>query len=482
MSDKRFSGWSSRYYTDEQIIRPSGLLPEEVPEQLRAMRDLAAGVQGRFLPRDQLFLKQARMMEEYEDDFPFDKPVKQYFPTYQSFNNRELRGYFSWRTRARKDEFQKTSLSFVYLHIYELLNQVGCKDPLDGYSKLKQLREAYAPMDEGLDKFLSQWLWDYVIYYDLDPELLSSDPRVCWDKQLMIIMDNGSHSDVELLMTLGALSSYKIERSSFCKEHTTDIIEVTSRVWSRLELFYSENRQQSFMESLFGVMSERIVTFFNSAVFCRQSRRRDFTYEVDPLRKYRCEDHICRMSFYPESGQEYKIGQILRTIDSALREATGYKKPIKPGVVTKWMYELISSVCRCYVKEQAEQPPKSQPISIDLSALDKIRTDSESTKEKLIVDEEELWEEEEPITEEAEEAPAEDEGPLDGNEYRLMQCLLYGGDLSWVHEAGLMMSMLADSINEKLFDMFGDTVLEIDDIPVVIEDYAEELKEVVRKP
>ena len=43
-----------------------------------------------------------------------------------------------------------------------------------------------------------------------------------------------------------------------------------------------------------------------------------------------------------------------------------------------------------------------------------------------------------------------------------------------------MSSVLVDSINEKLFDRFGDTVL-LDDLrPEVIEDYAQELKEMMK--
>ena len=41
-----------------------------------------------------------------------------------------------------------------------------------------------------------------------------------------------------------------------------------------------------------------------------------------------------------------------------------------------------------------------------------------------------------------------------------------------------MLSVLTDSINEKLFDEFGDTVL--DDTPDVIEEYRRELKEILR--
>ena len=41
-----------------------------------------------------------------------------------------------------------------------------------------------------------------------------------------------------------------------------------------------------------------------------------------------------------------------------------------------------------------------------------------------------------------------------------------------------MVSILADSINEKLFDLFGDTVIDFSaDSPELIEDYTDELRE-----
>ena len=45
-----------------------------------------------------------------------------------------------------------------------------------------------------------------------------------------------------------------------------------------------------------------------------------------------------------------------------------------------------------------------------------------------------------------------------------------------------MPSIIADSINEKLFDIFGDTVIDfLSDDPCVIEDYIEELKKMFPK-
>lgn len=66
--------------------------------------------------------------------------------------------------------------------------------------------------------------------------------------------------------------------------------------------------------------------------------------------------------------------------------------------------------------------------------------------------------------------------PLSSTEVRLLRCLLYGGDTGWVQEEGHLLSVLVDGINEKLYDIFGDTVLE----DGVVEDYIDDLKEMVR--
>ncbi len=37
---------------------------------------------------------------------------------------------------APGEDLQETSLSYAFLYIYELLNQIGVADPMDGYRKL----------------------------------------------------------------------------------------------------------------------------------------------------------------------------------------------------------------------------------------------------------------------------------------------------------------------------------------------------------
>ena len=74
-------------------------------------------------------------------------------------------------------------------------------------------------------------------------------------------------------------------------------------------------------------------------------------------------------------------------------------------------------------------------------------------------------------------AEAPPDSPLSDTEYRLLQAILYGKDRSWVRTEGYIMSVLLDSINEKLYDIFQDAVL--DDAGAPLEDYIDELKEMV---
>ena len=93
-----------------------------------------------------------------------------------------------------------------------------------------------------------------------------------------------------------------------------------------------------------------------------------------------------------------------------------------------------------------------------------------------------MEEELEPEEPQAPEPPAPEpsaDTPLDDAEYRLLRCLLYGGDLSWVQSEGHLLSVLVDGINDKLYDTFADSVLEMNDRPELVGDYIEELKEMV---
>ena len=72
---------------------------------------------------------------------------------------------------------------------------------------------------------------------------------------------------------------------------------------------------------------------------------------------------------------------------------------------------------------------------------------------------------------------------LDEYEFLFLYSLLYEvsfGDK--LLKAGKMVSVVAESVNEKLFDFFSDTVIDFDgEKPYIIEDYIDELKGNIEK-
>ena len=79
----------------------------------------------------------------------------------------QLRTYFTWRTKVRQGDILQTSLSYVFLYLYELLNNIGVESPQEGMERLMLLWDAYRVYDESIDKYVLRWLKDYHIYYEL---------------------------------------------------------------------------------------------------------------------------------------------------------------------------------------------------------------------------------------------------------------------------------------------------------------------------
>lgn len=426
--------------------------------------------------RESIFIKQGKLLAAYEDDYVYDRWVTHYFPTYQSLTNPELRGYFSWRTKLRRGNLQKTSLSNAFLYIYELLNQIGVADPMDGYRKLTEFRDAYGALDDGILPYLNLWLMDYVVYYNLDAGLLADTPQVRFNRGIAVLDSIQSRGDEEVIRAVKQLSPKWLERSKFYREYREDCDTVTVRVLRRMSAHYNARCKKTMVEQYFGSFSQYRVILFDAAVFHERQVEGSRQYKVDENYIYRCRNGLWSVQKYnclPHSNG--KLGDVLKAIDGVMRECYGYGRPIQYKLDTKWILKIIQEEARNLLTEKKAAEEKK--ITIDYSRLARIRSDAAVTRDRLMVEEE--AEEEAPPVQTP--APAEEleDTPLTRDEYRLLQSLLYGRDYGWVRSSGLMLSVLVDGINDKLYDTFSDSVLLGDDPPELIEDYIADLKEMI---
>ena len=485
-------------YKDERILPRAWAPSERLPSMLRTARSLENKPGLHWQSRESVFLKQAKLLVSYEDDYVFNGNVVRYYPTYEALSDQELRGYFSWRTSLRRGEIHKTSLSFVFLYIYELINQIGVDTPEEGYRKLLRLRESYGAVDDSILSYLDRWLVHYVVYYGLDPQLLEDLPRVRFDRSIGMLEHMETHTIPEIIDAVTVLSPKWLGRSKFYAASKEDMDAVIVRVLKRVVKHYG-GCKRGFAEQFFGPLGTYEVRLFDTAVFCDPLARRVYEYTVDDRCIYRCRSGhwtVTQHALPPKPNA--KLGDILKAIDAQLREATGYGHPIRTELETKWLLKIIREEVETLLEEKKAAEKKK--LKLDFSQLDKIRAEAAVTQEKLTVEEDTEPEE----TEDDDppeflplfpgEEPPQSQGntqhevqrsgsvppdcPLNETEYRFLKDLLYGGDIRWLQAEGHILSVLLDSINDKLYEIFQDTVLE--DGPSLVEDYIDELKEMVK--
>lgn len=479
--------FSAKVYHDEPILKTARQLSNYVPDEIKKMRSVASS--SYYLPENELFYRQGKLMEGFEDDFDYHGVFSRYFPTYRSMDNQQLRGYFTWRTAVRKGEIKETSLSFAFVYIYELLNCIGSDDPLECFSRLKSFAESYGKIDEKILPYANKWLCDFVVYNNLDPMLLKDISDTDFDRCLLTLINYKLFDDDELYEALVHLSSYNIENSSFTKQYPEDVKKVSCEVFRSLAEYYGEGHKKDIIEKLFGRKVSMNYDMFGSAVFFDRKKYPDYVYKINDINIYRCRNGKWQCEkYYGSRGKSRELGAIIKAVDIVMRKKYDFKKQLKDAEMTKIVSSTIEKAADKLL--EARKAKQAAVIEIDMSKLNGIRKAAESTRDKLIVDEEDdLYFDavpeaaEEPAEEERAKPAVQNESPLNETEYEFMKRLLYGGDYKGLlKEKGAMLSVTADSINEKLYDDFGDTVMLCDGADVtLIDDYIDELKEIVRE-
>ena len=472
---KAAAEWFYNTVFKDEAIQPRAVpKPERVPAAITAARSLEIRDHRVWQSRESIFLKQGKLLASYEDDYDFSDDVACYYPTYQSLTDRQLRGYFSWRTKLRGGDVRKSSLSFAFLYIYELLNQIGVENPLDGFHKLESFRDAYGQLDKNILPYLKRWLVDYVVYYSLAPDLLAD--TLTYDRSISVLEHIQEEEPEKIISAVKRLAPNRLEKSKFYTASPEDMDAVIVRVLRRMSLHYDSKCKKTLVEQYFGTHYRCYMRMMDAAVFSDPLKRRNYEYKLSDQRTDFCANGAWSVWMRTGASSKAKLGDLLKTIDSVMRQEANYRYPVKAGLDTKWILRMIQEETeKLYADKKAAEEKK---FTINYAQLTQIRQDAAVTQEKLTVEEEA---EEAPVPQEEvlpSEAPAETEDtPLEPAERRFLQCLLYDRDITWVQAEGYLLSVLVDGINEKLYDTFLDSVL--DDTPQLIADYIDDLKEMI---
>ena len=556
--------FSNEVYADEPILKTGRQMQNFLPDQYRIMREISRwqedpkGGAGRWLSEAELFYRQGLLMADFEDDCPYNGTFKSYFPTYNAMSDRQLRGYFTWRTQVRRGTVEETSTSFAFLYLYELICGIGVDDPLDGFNKIKAFWDAYRAFEPGIDRFARVWLQDYAVFHRLDPKLLRDSKTVMFDNALIELrraardlapaptppdlaparrktseptlpLPPDEAGEERLMTAINALSTYNLNNSRLDRSHHRDLRHVACAAYVRMARYYDTHRKTGIVASLFGEETAMPYTMFASAVFFAPERHEDCEYRLDPIHIYRCQNGFWEcMRIHGSRQKSSKLGEMMRACDQRLRLALDPTHPLKEEKVPKYLAKIIDDEIVAWLSwDAAHQPVK---IDIDLSQLGHIRSAAAQTREALLIDEEreddvsmeaEATLIEQPNTESApsmtagpgematrqdepdeptvstEEfgvvapllvsmpapvtpAPAEAANKLAPAADAFLRALLERNTAQAtlaVAQSGKSEDMLVDSINEALFDLVGDTVIEFGSAgPQIIEDYEADVR------
>ena len=146
------------------------------------------------------------------------------------------------------------------------------------------------------------------------------------------------------------------------------------------------------------------------------------------------------------------------------------------------------------MRKEAREAAKPK-VSLDLSGLDKIREDAGVTRDSLLTEEEMGFEASAATAEEAAsaaETPEREPGVpagyadmssdvLDDFQTAVLRLLLEGSSAASLITENLQMpEIVADSINESLFDDIGDNAVDCNDGELsLVEDYIEDISQII---
>lgn len=457
------------------------LVPKEIKKMIESYQYSLPGS----VRREQNFYLQGKLVASYEDHYEGKQSFLRYYPTYHDLTVGQARTYFTWRTKIRQNIYEKISDSYAYIYLYELLNGIGIKDPEEGLDKLITFNKNYAQkFSPEMGAYLERWIRDYIIFYNINKTnntfFVKEQTN---DKKYEQLLYPDQFSNHEVAESLIKLSNYKIRNCPLYKKSIEKFEHLLVLIWHKiLDL---RNDGFDFFTSYIAYKNQMTVQLFSAAVFNHQLEPKTTSYEIDQIRKYFYDEEkntwYCE-SYWGLTGQKSIMGNFLHEVDREIRLCFNLGRNLKPRKIEKHYLKAIRDGIKEYqIEEQKLKQPK---IEFNLSQLSTIREDAAGTRDSLLTEEELQAEQEE--REQIEETVVNDEQEdygLSSEEMATIILLLKGKDLNkYLKEHHLMAAVIIDNINEKLFDEFGDNVIEfINDIPTVIEDYQEDLEDMFLK-
>lgn len=439
-------------------------------------------------------------------------------PHYEKMSDSQADWYFYWRDQVRKGNYLETDKGYLLLHVFELINNIGVKNALDGYLQLRQLWLAYREAHPDVDFLLLGWLADYVM---VNP--CSIDARQIYTDEAAFEYTLAAYPDLLIefylekplsempLLLIQELINYDLIKSKFFNSKHRDILVST-------------------IPNVLEQVNLHMVKSNNEGLFERFRPRSSITITREPFKNTLYAGTIEEVTFttiLPYTMREplkYLLTGIVKHTENKLREKHKFRGRLRNYSVEAAVEKII---------EETINPPKQvQKVKIDLTEIERLRQESDQVFELLQVEEEEAFlspqvsdeashqainqpteatgvertadsppdvstqtASDSPITDKPSLEQSSFEGlpeewaefamQLSAYHFEALDAIMAGKNASQklneiAQAQATMPAMIIDGLNEMALEVIGDIIIEAYPTPHVIEDeYVEALREMV---
>ena len=309
-------------------------------------------------------------------------PFMQYWPSYDSMTKQQKDWYFYWRSQVRKGIYLNTDLSYIFVHVYELLSGYGWTNAQDGYDQLIALWINYRNEHIRLDNYLVGWLFDFAQLHKLEyavPEGIEITlPYQLAIRDLLI----DTHSDEKPLKLpfplIDALCDYSLAGSKFYKDgHQLLMNEAIPRVVALADAALIKKKGKGILET-YGPNRPKKQTYyaFQSANCVHANKRMDISVKgytsSQKLRGY--------------------INELVRYAENVLRELYDCRGRLR-GVT---LDDETASLVKAFLKKEYSpnrkpiEPEKKKEVKLDFESINELRNQSDAVRDALEVTEEKI--------------------------------------------------------------------------------------------
>lgn len=325
------------------------------------------------------FIKDMKQFEHKEGKKAELVPFMQYYPTYSSMDKQQKEWYFYWRSQVRKGIYLDTDLSYIFVHVYELLSGYGMNNADDGYKQLLELWKNYRKEYPKLDGYLFEWIFDFCQLYNLDFEMPGwTDLSLPYQPEIKNVIISKHSGEIPLKLTFALIDSlcdYSLVRSKFYNDgHQMLMNEAIPRVVALADAALYKKEGKGILDK-YGPNRPRKQTYYAfRGANCKNSNQRADITVKDYINSAKLRAYINELVRYAEN--------VLRELYNCRGRLRGVSLDDETAKFVKaFLHKEYSPI------KHESVPEKKAEINLNFDNIKELRTQSDAVRDALEVEE-----------------------------------------------------------------------------------------------